>query len=135
MLTRDTHCELLVDQIRDKISHILEGFKLYAQLFSAIVAGSVTLKLQYAGQNVSQYARLADALVTLVGVVSAVIIIDNIRSWKLLRDRLSELAGIDEEGKLVVPPPRIMTSIKAQGLMLIIILITTAGFWCFNPLR
>lgn len=135
MLSDDTHCTMLVDQIRDKIAHILEGFKLFVQLFSAIVAGTVTLRLQFGEAESGKFALAADFLVFLVALVTIVIILDNIRSWIALRRRLSEVAGVRSDGAPIIEPPRVWTSFRIQGLMLLIVALTTAGFWIFNPLR
>ena len=135
MLGDNTHCALLFDQIRDKVNHIMDGFKLFVQMFSAIIAGAVTLRLQFGPELSSEFSIAADALVFLVAAMTAAAILDNIRSWNALRQRVSEVAGVHESGAPIISHPDVYASFRVQGLMLIVVTITTIGFWIFNPLR
>ena len=134
MISEDTHCTLLVDQIRDRAGYIIDGFKLYVNLFSDIIAGTVALRLQFKDDS-DQFALLANVLVTLVATFTVVTIIDNIRSWTGLRDKLSDQAGLGPDKEPIIPPPNVYRSFRIEGIMLVIIGVTTIGFWIFNPLK
>jgi hypothetical protein len=83
-LSVDQHCGMLTDHIRDRSKAIMDGFKLYVQMFSAIVRGTIVLRLQYPKIPPS-FANLADALTGLIFLMGMVIIWENIRSWYQLR--------------------------------------------------
>ena len=126
-LSVDTHCEMLMAQIRDRTAGITEGFKLFVQMFSTVVGGSVVLHLQY--PNIApSFALLADALTGLILVMGIVIIWENIRSWRDLRKRLSEIAGNDHSGKRVVPDPILWKAMISPWIMIAVMAIAWIAF-------
>ena len=103
-LSVDKHCEMLMNQIRDRVAGTTEGFKLFVQMFTAVVGGAVVLHLQYPDKAAS-FAGSADALAILISVMGTVIILENIRSWKGLREKLSIVVGNDESETKEFPDP------------------------------
>ena len=135
MLSTDTHCEMLVAQIRDKNVSIYDGFKLFVQLFAAIVGGSVVLRLQYGPAMLPYFANLSEALVVLIFATSTVIILENLRSLHQYKIRLSNVAGMDKAGLRVVPLPRTFAAHKVEVFMFGVMLLAMMMFHMFNPLR
>lgn len=133
-LSTDAHCAMLTALIRDRHVHIMDGFKLFVQLFSAIVAGAVTLRLHYGGASADRFTIFADALVGLVAVAAAVIIGDNTRAWRDYRRKLSQVAGRSADGMLLIEGPNTRKAFRIEATMLLAIAIATIGFWVFNPL-
>jgi hypothetical protein len=89
MLSDEKHCELLDGNIRDKIATIFASFRLFIQLFSAIIGGSIAIFLQYPTKVPASAATLSNILMSLVGVVCAVMIVEAQRSWRRFRIELS----------------------------------------------
>lgn len=134
-LSTDAHCAMLTEHIRDRHVRIMDGFKLFVQMFSAIVAGAVTLRLQYGEASADRFAVLADALVGLVALAAAVIIADNTRAWRDYRLKLSQVAGESADGTLLIEAPNMRKALRIEAMMFLAIAIATIGFWVFNPLR
>ena len=134
MLSDDKHCEILAAGIRDKSSAMYDGFKLFVQLFSGIVGGSILLRLQYRDQMPSKFVELSDFLVVFVVVTGAIIIGDNFRSLWEYRETLSKSAG-NRAGKPVIPRPDICWSGVTFFTMLGVMVLALIGFICFNPLQ
>ncbi len=134
-LSADTHCEMITQHIRDCNKRISDSFKLFVQLFSAIVGASVWLSLQTTTAPKGTFAWLADGISFLALVVCAVTIIDNLRAWHNYRAALSKVAGKDKSGKLIVPPPKLRTAATVETAMLVVMLISWVLFTCFNPLK
>lgn len=133
-LSIDTHCQMLAEHMREKNTHVMEGFKLFVQMYSAIIAGAVTLRLQYRDADVERFALAADLLVSLVTLATAVVIVDNLRSWYGFRQRLSDVAGTTAEGELVIARPRLASVAKVHFVMLGVMVAAMAAFFLFNPL-
>ena len=100
-------------------------FKTFIQTYSAIVGGSVWLRLKFKEPAPIEYAHLSSALVFLLFLISLVIIIDSHISWCGYRDRLYVL-----EPKV---GPRKFKSLITPTLMLFVMAVATVGFVCFNP--
>jgi hypothetical protein len=135
MLTPEKHCEFLSANVRDRAEAMRDGFKLYVQLYSAIVGGSLVLRLQYGGQIPSSIVSLSNWLATLVAAATLALVIDAFRAWKGQRTRLSEVAARDESGKLVIPEPNLWTSGITFAVMVLAIIAGPILFCIFNPLR
>jgi hypothetical protein len=134
-LSVDAHCQLLGTFMCERVTSIYDGFKSYVTLISALIGGSVALRLQFSDRIVPSYAYAADAIAVLLWIVATITIADNYRSWWKLRIRYSEVAGVDEAGKLIVPRPAFWSSVKVQATMLAVITVTLGMFLLFNPLR
>jgi len=131
-ITDDKHCEILAAGIRDHNTRMMEGFRLFVQMFPAIAGGALVLRLQRSDGTLpfAQFAWLADVLVLLVAFACALIIVDSFRGWKNYRHRLSQVAGADQ-----IPPPDLFKSWLVEGMMLAAIAIAAILFVAFNPLR
>jgi hypothetical protein len=71
----------------------------------------------------------------LVAAATLALVIDAFRAWKGQRTRLSEVAGRDESGKLVIPEPNLWTSGITFAVMVLAIIAGPILFCIFNPLR
>ena len=116
-LSVDKHCEMLTAHIRDRVTGIMDGFKLFVQLFSAVVGGTVILHLQYP-QMVRSFTPLADALTGLILVTGIGIMLENIRSWYEFRIRLSNVAGEDQSGTRIIPDSILWRAMMAEWIMI-----------------
>ena len=134
-LSIDKHCEMLTAHIRDRNSAISDGFKLFAQMFSTLVGGAVIARLQYGTKIPAQFANLADALAALIVCVCAIIILENVRSWYQYRKVLSDIAGQDEGGRPIVPPPRLFAAARIESVMIAVMIAAWVMFYLFNPLQ
>jgi hypothetical protein len=133
MLTPETHCEILSAGVRDRLASISNGFRLFVQLFSALVGGAVALRLQYAEDIPASFVTLSDYLAVLIPIAATILVGDAFQSWLGYRKKLSEVAGKDEEGKNIIPPPRWWPS--SVWFMFLVMLISCVLFVWFNPLR
>src|SRR5262245_28071252 len=86
-ITDDKHCEILAASIRDHNTRMVEGFKLFVQMFSVVAGGALVLRFQRtdASPPIAQFAWLADLLIVLVCFASALIIIDSFIGGACLR--------------------------------------------------
>jgi len=135
VLSTDKHCELLSSFVRNKSAEIHSGFKLFVQLFSGIVGGSVVLRLQYNGRVPEQFIWLSNALAGLVTITSAIMIITAYYSWYGFRVRMSDIAGLDLDNHPRIRRPKPLLSAKAEFVMLFVMVIAFVGFMVFNPLE
>ncbi len=123
--------DFFTDQITRKGVATYDAFKLFLQMFSAIVGGSIWLRLQIDGEAPLSYEYLSDALVVLLALVGVVLVIDNARSWWRYRVRLVEIVG---DSAHRVPPPK-WDSVIAQFLMSVAMIAVTVMFVAFNPFK
>lgn len=131
-LSVDKHCEMITAHIRDRNTMIMDSFKLFVQMFSALVGGAVIVRLQYPGPAES-FAYPAVGIGLLIYVISLVMIWENIRSWYQYRIKLSNEAG-RRRGRLIVPLPKLWRAIWIELVMTVLMTVSLAAFWYFNPL-
>ncbi|MDF7775672.1 hypothetical protein P1X14_10480 [Sphingomonas sp. AOB5] len=131
----DVHCQILADFMRERVTATYDAFKTYVAMVSTLIGGSVALRLQFPDRAVERYAYAADAVAILMWLVVMIAIVDNYRSWWMLRIRYSEVAGMDDKGARIVPRPRFFGSARVQSMMLVIATATLILFMLFNPLR
>lgn len=135
MLTDEKHCELLSAGIRHRSLSMQSNFRLFTQLFTGLVGGSVALRLQYGADMPSVFSHLADALAILITSTCAVLICDAFCAWYGYRRRLSEVAGNKPDGTAVIRPPRMTESAITLTIMFVVMVAALVGFVAFNPLR
>lgn len=136
MLELKDHCEFLDRSIRDRIATIYSSFKLFIQLFSALIAGSVALSLTKI-EVAPKVAWLAAGLAVLIGITSAIMILEAHRSWHRFRTKLFELAGkyVSDTDKAVSKPGTVFGSSTTVFTMLIVIAVAVIVFVFANPLH
>ncbi|WP_265528320.1 hypothetical protein [Sphingomicrobium marinum] len=132
-LSVDANCAMLTDHIRDKSAGQIDAFKHFVQVYSLILGGSVTMRLQYGAEQVLPFAPWAGWLMVLVAVVSGAIIYEHYRSWRGFRKTLSAVAGQDEDRIPLVSMPKLRAGV-VHWLIQATILVATVAFWRFNPL-
>jgi hypothetical protein len=134
MVSDDKQYEFVSSQVQVYNQRIADAFKLFIQLFSAIVGGSVWLSIQsHIATRSARYERLSDILAVLVAVFCTISVLENLRAWRGYRSAQSRLGGIDEAGKPRIPGPRGFQSSLEEGTM-IATMFSAAGLFCyFNP--
>jgi hypothetical protein len=109
----------------------LDAAKLYIQIYSAIVGGSVWLSMGQ-GKN-ADYAFLSDLIVILLAIIVVVRIIDNIQSWLGYRELIGQLKVPD--GSPPIKKPNLLQSGWTELTSIIGIIISAGLFLCYNPFQ
>ncbi|MBR1227196.1 MULTISPECIES: hypothetical protein [unclassified Bradyrhizobium] len=138
MVSEDKHYEFLTKQIADRSQKIYESFNQFIRLFSAVVGGTIWISLQAdaskRGGNSQIYETFSNFLVIAIAVMSALIIIENVRSWKGYRQALVKMGANDVASPVYIPAPlRYRSSIIEIG-MICSMFLATILFCIFNPL-
>ena len=129
-LDNDKHCEMLAANARVAADAMRDGFKTFVQMFSAIVGGSIALRLASSPEQqklLTDIAPLATALVVFLGLVSVGLIADSFRSFLRHRTKLNTVSGN------VVDLPDAQSGITI-AIMVIVIVVCMVAFWCLNPI-
>jgi hypothetical protein len=134
-LTVDQHCDMLTAHMRDCTASIMDGFKLYIQLFSALVGGARALRLQYGSAQLSPFLLLSDVRAAVIFAMSAIIIVANLVDWFDFRTTLSKVAGKRSSGEFVIPLPTFWDATKIEIAMLLAMAVSLGLFLAFNPVR
>ena len=135
-MSETRHCEVSADaefkwvtsQIATERQRAEAAFRLYLQMFSALVGGSIWLSIQpsIAHSAHRKLAVLTDIAVTLAMAAVSVMLLGSWRAWFSYRRAQSVLMPH-------VPPPRRWPSGVVWGAMFLCILVATGLFWMFNP--
>jgi hypothetical protein len=135
MLTAEKHCEMLSANTRDRAASIVNGFRLFVQLYSAIIGGAIVLRLQHGDQIAASFVRLSEFLLILITIASCLMVGDAFRAWLGQRKKLSEVAGKDAAGKDIIQKPNLMRQSMTIVTMFAVMAISLILFLVFNPLR
>jgi hypothetical protein len=133
MVSDEKQYEFVTSQIAAQIERIVAGFKLFIQLFSAVVGGTVWLKLQIKEPIPAGYIWLSDALVSLITVTTFLMVLMNLLSWFGYRRAQCDLVGKNKVGSYIVPLPKWKSSLTELAMMFTMVAAMIL-FWCFNPL-
>jgi hypothetical protein len=135
MLSTDKHYEMLSHNVRHTSAGMYDSFKLFIQMFSGVVGGSVLLRTQATLPSLrASIADLSVVLAAMIVIAVAVMLIDQYRLWFGYRRALSKVAGIDEGGNSIAEPDPV-TSRITLAVMIISMVFSLVGFIIFNPLR
>ena len=132
-ISTDKDCELLTARLQAQETFIYGGFKLFVQMFSALVGGSVAVRLQYKGQVPTAFVHLSNWLAFLIVGASVIIILDAYRSWYGYRKTLSSVAGT-KSGKAIIKKPDLSTASTTPCIMVLVMVAAFLGYVLFNPL-
>jgi hypothetical protein len=135
MVTDDKQYEFVSKQVRYHNEKIIGAFKLFIQLFSAIIGGTIWLSLQphITATRALSYAHISDILVTVLALFSSLWVFENLRAWHGYRGAQHRLGGLDAHGKPKIPAPRLLRASVSEAAMILIIAAATFLFWRFNP--
>jgi hypothetical protein len=132
----DKEYEFVSRAVHFHTEKIYDTFKLFIQLSSAIVGGSIALSFQ---PNISAktpiFATLSNTLAVLLVTVCCIIVIDNHRAWIGFRRAQSRLGGKDDGGKDRIPGPRPWRSVTSEAAMVIVMIVAAVLFCIFNPFK
>jgi hypothetical protein len=135
MISAEKQYDFITSQIAARLKEARDAFKLFIQIFSAIVGGSVWLatteKIQ--SEAKSQYATLSSLLVVVLTLAMTVMIVDALRGWYANRKAQVQLGGLDPAGRPNIPPPRIPPSGISEMAMTMTMIAAASGFCLFNP--
>lgn len=134
MISTDKQYEFLTSQTTAHSERSLDAFKLFIQIFSAIVGGSIWLSVQgrWTLDQRHSFSTLSNILVCLIAFVTIAMISDNLRAWHGYRVAISKLSE-NEQGISAIPAPRMLTSPITEFSILSGLLIASAIFIYFNP--
>jgi hypothetical protein len=132
-LTSEKHCDMLSANVRDRAEAMRDGFKLFIQMFSALVAGAVFLRFSQ-GNIPSDFVVLSNFLAWFIALASLLLVGDSFRAWYGQRDKLSKVAGKDDAGQLIIREIS-PTSFITFAIVVAIMLAAPILFHVFNPLR
>ena len=127
MVSEDKEFEYVTSQIVKHIERFVDAFKMFAQLFSAIVGGSIWLSTHpgISLEATKTYSRLSIGHVILVTIIASIMIFEDYRAWRGYRAAQSRLVPH------VAPPKR---RSETTGWVMILCMIAGCGlFWWFNP--
>ncbi len=134
MVSVDKEYEFVSAQVRFHIDKIFDSFKLFIQLFSAIVGGSIWLSLQpNMVAKAHTYAAISNALVMLIAALCLVMVVEHNRAWRGNRKAQTRLGGKDETGKDRIPPPGSWRSSSTEIAMGLTVVAAVYLFWRYNP--
>jgi hypothetical protein len=128
MISDEKQYEFVTSQIKLQTERIYDAFKLFVQVFSAIVGGSVWLSMQKPPTTSQNYAFLADSIAILAAFITVVMILLNVISWFGYRKELTRLAPN-------VPPPKLFPATVIEAAMICSMIAAAALFVWFNPFR
>jgi hypothetical protein len=137
MVSIDKEYEFVSSQVQEYNRRVADAFKLFVQLFSLIVGGSVWLSIsiqsQPAAVKSASYARLSNILAVLVAVYCAFSVVENLRAWRGYRLAQCRLGGLDEKGNFRIPPPKVFKAASEEVAMIVTMSAATILFCYFNP--
>jgi hypothetical protein len=134
MLNPEKHCEMLSANVRDRSEAMRGGFRLFIQLFSALVAGVIVLRVNPPNNIPAGFVFLSDLLACFIVVASVILVWDSFRAWYGQRTKLSQVAGTNGAGELVIPPIH-PSSFITFSIMIGVMFAALILFYFFNPLR
>lgn len=130
MISDEKQHEFITRQIGDLARATHDGLKLFLPMFSAIVGGSIWLRLQSAGK--APYEYLTDTLVLLLTAVCVAMTVTNLKAWWGYRNKLSEITA---KTKFPAPKPVLFPSALIEMIMCVAMVATCALFVIFNPFK
>jgi hypothetical protein len=130
MITEEKQYEYIGAVITDRLDRSRDSFKLFLQLFSAIVGGSFWLSKQGVSSDAATYRYIveSDALVVLVITVTGIMVYRAYRGWWGYREALARFDG----GNFPIPRPSRGT-LWAEKAMLGCMALAGGIFIAFNP--
>jgi hypothetical protein len=129
MISEEAHYKYVGSVIKHRLDQIRDAFRLFLQLFSAIVGGSIWLSIQVAEKpSRHTYARVSDLLVALLTLVTAVMVSEALRGWWGYRKTLSRF----DTGQHRIPMPR-KRSLVTEIVMVACMVGAAVVFVWFNP--
>jgi len=135
MITPDKEYEFVSSQVRYHNEKIIEAFNLFIKLFSAVIGGSIWLRLQpgFDAAQGATYARMSNVLVTFLAAIACLMVAENLKSWHGYRWAQARLGGLDDKGEFRIPPPRTVRASVSEGAMMLTMVAAALLYWLFNP--
>jgi hypothetical protein len=129
MVSEDKQFEFITKRVSELSNATEDGLKLFVPMYSAILGGSIWLRLQLKDAVPPSYRYLSDALILLLTFVCTFIVLDNLRAWWGFR---TDLVVITRDSKLPTPMPHWSAAIIELVLCTAMIGAGIAFVW-FNP--
>ena len=132
MVPKEKIYEFLTSQAAIRSDRSIDAFKLFVQMFSAIVGGCIWLSIaQKSAQSARvEYVLLTNVAVAILFVVVTAMVGDNLRSWYSYRKQIAALGtGVG------FSKPNMFSSALSEAAMLLGAFVACGLFIAFNPLR
>ena len=135
MISTEKQYEFVTSQIAERLKQTRDAFRLFVQVFTAIVGGSVALVAteKIKPEAKPHYAIMSNLLVVFLTLAMTIMIIDSLRGWYANRKTQVQLGGFDLKGHPIIPPPRIPPSGISEIAMILAMIAACAGFCAYNP--
>jgi uncharacterized protein (DUF58 family) len=129
MVTDDKQYEFITSRITDLSNATEDGLKLFVPMFSAILGGSIWLRLQIQGAAPPSYQFLSNWLMVLLTAVCIFLVLYNLWAWWGYRN---QLVKITRSLRHPAPPPRWASAI-IEAVLCAAMAIACGIFIAFNP--
>jgi hypothetical protein len=135
MVSYDAEYNYVSGQISLKNEKMESHFKFFIKSLSAIIGGSVWLRLQdsYSSLDTSKLVILSDVVVVGLAFFTCVGIAENFRSWFEYRQAQCRIAGADNSGAPRIPQPRVFRSAVLETAMALLVTTAAALYCAYNP--
>jgi hypothetical protein len=124
--------EFVTSRVAELATATHSGLKIFLPNYSAIVGGSIGLRLQIKATVPSAYIYLSDALVGLLTLICVIIVYDNLRAWTGYRELLSRLTA---DTRFPAPKPVQWPSAIIEYSMCGVMVAALALYVIYNPFR
>ena len=130
MINEEKQYEYIASVITDRLNRARDAFKLFLQLFAAIVGGSIWLSSQVTVSPSAKhtYSAVSNMLVWLVILVTGIMVLEALRGWWGYRKALSKFDG----GEHPIPPPT-PRALVTEVVMVACMIAAGIIFTLFNP--
>jgi hypothetical protein len=129
MISDEKQYDFITSRITDLANATHDSLKLFIPMFSAILGGSIWLRLQIKGEVAATYQTLSDALVLLLTGMCVLIVLYNLWAWWGYRNLLVQITHDSPHPAL---PPH-WTSAGIEAVLCLAMAIACGIFIAFNP--
>jgi hypothetical protein len=132
MVSEEKHFEFAVSVVAERHQATRNAFKLFLQLFSVIIGGSIWLTMQptFSASAKGKFIFVSDTLVLLVIIVTGAMVLEDLRGWWNYRE---VLAKFSYENHPISRPK--LRAVLIEAIMLLCMGVAGIIFIVFNPFR
>lgn len=137
MISDEADYAFVSTQFRWCSDAIRDAFNGYIRLIAAISGGSIYLSVQpgiSSSEKLSSFALLSDVALALAALIAITQILENVRSRRGYRIKMSKLGGDWPDGTPKIPLPK-RGAILIEIVMVLSILVSLVMFVALNPFQ